>query len=244
MARRASAGVATPAPPAQWPAINGRVRVQVQLPEALGGELVDLPTRVEDSGEGSLVVAAPSFSGDLHVVAPGLPVTVSWASDRGHVRQDFLIAEVSRRQVPSWDLAPCGEVEVQQRRRYVRVPVSGALRLQPVPGDPARPGPAGADAAPEPAVTAAFVDLSEGGACVRVRRGTWAQPGRLVRAVFDLDGGPVDQLADVVRAVPDPSGTGEHDDLVLGFVEPVAAADRLRRHVMQVQIRNRRREEP
>ncbi|NAZ88391.1 PilZ domain-containing protein [Kineococcus indalonis] len=234
----------TPTAPAQWPAVNGRVRVQVQLPENLGGDLVDLPTRVEDSGENSLVVAAPGFSGDLHVVAPGLPVTVSWASERGHVRQDFLIAEVVRRRVPSWDLAPCGEIAVQQRRRYVRVPLVGALRLQPVPGDPAGPDGQQPGAAPEPVVTAAFVDLSEGGACVRVPRGSWARPGRLVRAVFELDGGPVDQLADVVRSSPEPSGAGEHEHLVLGFVEPVAAADRLRRHVMQVQIRNRRREEP
>ncbi|MCI2240591.1 PilZ domain-containing protein [Kineococcus sp. TRM81007] len=227
--------------PAQWPAVNGRVRVQVQLPEALGGDLLELPTRVEDSAEGSLVVAAPGFSGDLHLVAPGMPVTVLWASERGQMRQDFLIAEVVRRRVPSWDLAPCGEVEVQQRRRFVRVPVTGNLRLHAVPGDPVRQDP---DAAPEPAVTAAFVDLSEGGACVRVRSDAWPEAGRLVRTVFELDGGPVEQLAEVVRLVPDPAGTGEHDDLVLSFVEPVAASDRLRRHVMQEQIRNRRREAP
>ncbi len=234
----------SPTSPAQWPAVNGRVRVQVQLPDALGGELLELPTRVEDSAEGSLVVAAPGFSGDLHLVAPGMPVTVLWASERGQLRQDFLIAEVVRRRVPSWDLAPCGEVSVQQRRRFVRVPVTGNLRLHAVPGDPMWPGRQDLDAAPEQAVTAAFVDLSEGGACVRVRRGSWPGAGRLVRTVFELDGVPVEQLAEVVRLAPDPAATGEHDDLVLSFVEPVAAADRLRRHVMQEQIRNRRREAP
>ncbi|WP_432491065.1 PilZ domain-containing protein [Kineococcus auxinigenes] len=244
MARRTTAEVVNPASPAQWPAVNGRVRVRVQLPDALGGELLDLPTRVEDTGPGRLVVAAPGFTGDLHVVAPGMPVTVTWASHRGQLRQDFLIAEVVRHRVPSWDLAPCGEVSVQQRRRFVRVPVTGSLRLHAVPGEPRRAGDQDAGAAAEPAVTAAFVDLSEGGACVRVHRGSWLSPGRVVRTVFEVPGGPVDQLADVVRLVPDPAGTGEHDDLVLVFVEPVAAADRLRRHVMQEQIRNRRREEP
>ncbi|WP_432488763.1 PilZ domain-containing protein [Kineococcus sp. SYSU DK018] len=244
MARRTAAGVVTPTSPAQWPAVNGRVRVRVQLPDALGGELLELPTRVEDSGESRLVVAAPGFSGDLHVVAPGMPVTVLWANDRGQMRQDFLIAEVVRRRVPSWDLAPCGEVSVQQRRRFVRVPVTGNLRLHPVPGDPGRSAPGDPAPVAEQPLTAAFVDLSEGGACVRVRRGSWPAQGRAVRTVFEIGDGPVDQLADVVRLVPDAAGTGEHDDLVLSFVEPVAAADRLRRHVMQEQIRNRRREAP
>ncbi|WP_432493423.1 PilZ domain-containing protein [Kineococcus gypseus] len=239
--------MATAPAPAQWPALNGRVSVHVQLPDSLGGQLLELPTRVEDSGEDRLVVAAPSFTGDLHLVGPGLAVTVSWASERGRLRQDFVVGEVVRRRVACWDLVPVGELTVQQRRRYVRVPLSGGLRLLPVPGDPAAPAvaaPAGEPPAPEEPAAAAFIDLSEGGACVRLRRGAWPAPGRLVRAVFDLDGGPVDQLAEVVRAAPGAGGAGEHDDLVLVFVEPVAAADRLRRHVMQVQIRNRRREEP
>ncbi|WP_432564129.1 PilZ domain-containing protein [Kineococcus sp. SYSU DK003] len=239
MARRAPAGAElTRSAPAHWPGLNDRVWVEVQLPDTLGGEAVRLPTRVEDAVGGTLSVAAPSFRGDLHVVAPGLAVTVAWAGPRGQSRQDFLIAEVVRRRVPSWDLAPCSDVVVEQRRRYARVPAVGEARISPVAGDPLQLEADSADAVPEPVLTARLIDLSEGGSAVSVRSGSWLRLGRLARVSFDLEGYPVDQVGQVVRALD--SLDPDLVEAVVAFTEPVPAADRLRRYVMQTQIRTRR----
>ena len=239
MARRAATGAAlTRAASAQWPGLNHRVWVELQMPDLFGGELVRLPTRVEDTHESSLVVAAPSFRGDLHVVAPGLPVAVAWAGARGQSRQEFLIAEVVRRRVSAWDLAPCSEVVVEQRRRYARVPAAGAVRLSPVAGDPLQREADHADGVQEPALPALLVDLSEGGSALSVPVGSWLRLGRLVRMSFDLEGSPVDQVGQVVRSL-DSLDAGVLE-VVVAFSEPVPAADRLRRYVMQTQIRQRR----
>ena len=237
MARRAPAAALTHAASAAWPGINDRVWVEIQLPESVGGDEVRVPTRIEDADDGGLVVAAPSFRGDLHVVAPGLPVRLTWAGPRGQARQDFLLAEVVRRRVPAWELAPCSEVVVEQRRRYARVPARGAARLHPVPGDPLQHEDAAEEV--EPSVGGLLVDLSEGGMAVSVPVGTWLQLGRLARATFELDGAPVDQAGQVVRSLP--SLDPERVEVVVAFGEPVAAADRLRRYVMQTQIKQRAR---
>ncbi|MEZ0166028.1 PilZ domain-containing protein [Kineococcus sp. LSe6-4] len=239
MARRTPAGAElTRSAPAHWPGLNERVWVEVQMPDSHGGEAIRIPTRVEDASEASLVVAAPSFRGDLHVVAPGLPVAVCWAGRRGQSRQDFLIAEVVRRRVPAWDLAPCGEVAVEQRRRYVRVPATGGVRLSAVPGDPLAAEVDPADPVVEPAVAARLLDLSEGGSAVSVPAGTWVRLGRRARLSFDLEGVALDQEGQVVRTLD--SLDAHRLEVVVAFTEPVAAADRLRRYVMQTQIRQRR----
>ncbi|WP_369054569.1 PilZ domain-containing protein [Kineococcus terrestris] len=295
MARTAGAAPGRRTAPPGWPALNSRVHVRVHLPEKLGDRELELPTRVEDEVDGALVVAAPTFAGDLHVAVPGLPVAVSWSSDRGRCVVDAVLVRVVRHRVSCWELEPASDVRTEQRRRYARVRTSGHVRVLPVPlpdeagahRAPARPaleaaplqalpalrrvlraaadgrgeppaatpdvpptaGPAGAAGpagpgepagAVEPELTAAFVDLSEGGACLRLAEPAWLAPGRRVRVLFDLAGGPVDQLAEVVRAAPARDVADRHD-VVLAFVEPVPAADRLRQHVMRTQIDNRRR---
>lgn len=257
-------------PPGTWPEVNDRIRVRLDLPSRLGGDEVDLHTRVEDVRDGLLVIAAPTFAGDLHVAQEGLEVTGSWATERGHCRQDFALVAVVRLAVPCWELRPVGDVVKEQRRRFVRVPVVGRGRLAgvPLPVDPhaAHPrsgdgppglqggGPAadgsgdGSDPAGETSIGTDLVDLSEGGACVRSRAAAWLEAGRQVLLSFEVDGGPVEQLADVLRVSrgPGPSALDPAEqrfDAVLSFVEPVAAADRVRRYVMRIQIENRRRGE-
>ncbi|WP_432541990.1 PilZ domain-containing protein [Kineococcus sp. SYSU DK002] len=239
MARRAASGAQLArSAPGQWPGLNDRVWVEVHLPDSLGGETIRIPTRVEDSTDTSLVVAAPSFRGDLHVVAPGLAVSVCWAGQRGQSRQDFLLAEIVRHRVPAWDLAPSGDVVVEQRRRFARVPAAGTALVSPVAGDPLRAEPDPEDGQDEPVVDGRLIDLSEGGSAVSVPVGTWLRLGRLARISFDLEGDPVDQVGQVVRSLDslDPGRV----EVVLAFAEPVAAADRLRRYVMQTQIKHRR----
>ena len=236
MAKRSTAGELTRSAPAEWPTVNSRIWVHVQMPDSFGGEEVRLPTRVEDSDAGRLVVAAPSFRGDLHVVSPGLPVTVSWAGPRGQSRQGFLLAEVVRRRVAAWDLAPSSEVVVEQRRRFARVAASGEVRVRAVAEDPLKDE----DEPADEQVGGLLVDLSEGGALVSVATGSWLALDRLVRVLLDVEGSPVDQLAQVVRVHPALPGDPGRQEVVVGFVEPVVAADVLRRHVMQTQIRHRR----
>ena len=236
MVKRSTAGELVRSAPAAWPAVNSRVWAHLQLPDSFGGEEVRLPTRVEDAVAGRLVVAAPGFRGDLHLVAPGLPVTISWAGLRGQSSQGFLLAEVVRRRVAAWDLAPCGDVVVRQRRRFARVVAAGAVQVHAVAGDPLK---VEGEAADEE-VGGRLVDLSEGGALVSVPNGSWLTLGRLVRLVFDVEGSRVDQVAQVVRSHPVPAGGPDRHEVVIGFLEPVVAADTLRRYVMQTQIRHRR----
>nr|WP_276612133.1 PilZ domain-containing protein [Kineococcus vitellinus] len=135
-------------------------------------------------------------------------------------------------------MAPSSEVVVEQRRRYARVPARGAASLHPVPGDPLQHEDAAAEEAEQP-VGGLLVDLSEGGVAVSVPVGSWLQLGRLARAGFELDGAPVVQAGQVVRSLP--SLDPERVEVVVAFGEPVAAADRLRRYVMQTQIKQRAR---
>lgn len=260
-------------PPAAWPEVNDRVRVRLDLPPRLGGDEIDLLSRVEDVQDGRLLVAAPTFAGDLHVAQEGLEVTLSWATDRGQCRQAFVLLGVVRLSVPCWELSPAGDLVHEQRRRFVRVPVIGLGRLSAVPlpeelatgphvplarpdVDPGglQPGARAADdcgeggAEEDASLAIALVDLSEGGACVRSRAASWLADGRRVVLTFEVDGGVVEQLADVLRVTRSqgPSALDPADqrfDAVLSFVEPVAAADRVRRYVMRIQIENRRRGE-
>jgi len=234
------------------------VHVRLDLPSRQDGEEFDEITRVEDvrseRGGDVMVVAAPPFAGDLHVAIEGKSVTVAWATDRGHCRQDFVITAVVRRLVPCWELVADGAVISEQRRRFVRVPVTGSVLLHQVPvadqepeQPPSAPVPDGEDGA-ELQLEGRLVDLSEGGACVRAAARSWVAAGREVRFELDVDGVPVVQLAAVlrVRPAPGPSAldrTRQEQDVVLEFVEPVPVADRVRRYVMRVQIENRRRGE-
>lgn len=127
---------------------------------------------------------------------------------------------------------------VEQRRRYARVPASGSVRLSPVEGDPLQREADLADGVVEPLLEGHLVDLSEGGSALSVGGGSWLRLGRLVRMSFELDGAPLDQVGQVVRSLD--SLDPDLVEVVVAFSEPVPAADRLRRFVMQTQIRQRR----
>ena len=71
-----------------------------------------------------------------------------------------------------------------------------------------------------------------------MRGGSWLRLGRLVRMSFELDGAPLDQVGQVVRSLD--SLDPDLVEVVVAFSEPVPAADRLRRFVMQTQIKHRR----
>ncbi|NIZ92299.1 PilZ domain-containing protein [Kineococcus rubinsiae] len=240
--------------PAGWPGLNDRVHVRLDLPSRPGEDEFDEITRVEDvrseRGGDVLVVAAPPFAGDLHVAVEGRSVTVAWSTPRGHSRQDFVITAVVRRLVPCWELLATGPVTQEQRRRYVRVPVAGRVVLRAVPSatEPDDTATAGVEDPELLKLDAQLVDLSEGGACVRATARTWVAARREVRVELDVDGSPVVQLAAVLRVRPAPGAVPldrdqQQHDVVLEFVEPVPAADRVRRYVMRVQLENRRRGE-
>ena len=251
-----------------WPAVNGRVTLEIPATDGDSDHDIEAPTRVEDIEDEQLVVAAPRFPGDLAWAHPGREVLVSWASERGVCMQRFHLVGVERQNVTLWRLAPATPVTVQQRRRYVRAAVSGPAELelvadqrppheQSAPQDPAtgQPGTpalkdaaAGADGEQEvgdlpEAYSGQLVDISEGGARLAFASAGGALSGRRARLRTVVDGVRLDQEAAVLRSRPLPGGASGAVEVQLHFVEPVEQADHLRRYVLRVQIEHRRKGE-
>ena len=226
-----------------WPAVNARVTVSVGVRESEPD--VQVASRVEDVADDAIVIAAPRFAGDMHWVAPGREVVLTWGSDRGGCFQRLEIVGLERSPVPCWRLSPVSPVHTEQRRRFVRAALTAPALLVPEPaeepgGVKAAPGGADAEGAPAPPapVPVRFIDLSEGGARVVLPAAAGLRAGALARLRADIDGVELDQPATVLRTRP--AATEGALEAVLDFVEPVRHADHLRRYVLRLQIENRR----
>jgi hypothetical protein len=220
--------------PAVLPAVSQIVRLRVP------GSEDDLPTRVEQADPAELLVAAPVGQLDATVVAGELgsflrgdreeavPVEVVWGSTRGECRMRTLLVGVERRTVALWRLEVTGPVEVDQRRRHVRV--NTKLRVQISQVDPSESGADG--------VT---LDVSE--AAFRCS----FPSGRIDLEVdsplalsFDLDGSQCEATGWVHTVRRNQGRT----DVVVLFDQPVPCAQDLRKFVLQTQIQQRQKGRP
>lgn len=199
------------------PGVNHLVRVRV------GDDVNAHRSRVEDVAPAALLIAAPSYAGDLLTTRVGMPLSVQWTGPRGVFEVDGELAEVLRRgAVTLWSVRVTSPVRVVQRRRYARARCEVPMTFQSC--DP-----------PAEEVTGTGVDLSEGGLRARVPAGTLAETAR-VQARFVLDGQAVTVVGSVIKLVPQPRAP----EIVVIFEQPVDDDAVIRRWVLQQQILARR----
>jgi hypothetical protein len=250
------------------PGVNTLVRVTVGTsPDPAGPTIAsDLPSRVEDLISGAearevgwqadmIWVAVPHYGGDVEVPERGTACRLTWPTPVG--LYELPVAFHGRDQVGpavrAWRLRVTGSATRAQRRRYVRVPWTGAVTIEvpvavapaPVPPAPVdgAGGPVGPDEAGEgPTVRAlagAMVDLSEGG--LRCLLPPPVLPaGQRVRVVLPVAGQVLTPPAQVVWTRPSITPVGTFAETGICFDDPEAHGDLLRRVVFSEQLRARR----
>lgn len=189
----------------------------------------EYPSRVEDLGEGLLVVARPHDLPADEVFARGTEMSVVWADDDGVVTllPTRVMAAHVEGTLPLWSLAVTGPAVREQRRQFVRVAASGPVTFRS-PGDETG------------VVTGSLVDVSEG--AIRCTVGAGAADGFLAgsnEVVAEFRIGTADFAApgrvEFVRPTRHPA---ELEELVVLFDEQVA--DALRKQVFAQQVRTLR----
>ncbi len=204
-------------------------------------------SRVEDVDGGLVAIAAPRGPGDLEPPRAGDELRLRWAGPRGLLVLGVRLVRVRRDGVPLWWCEPTGQLQVHQRREFVRAPAAARWRVGVVlsPADP------GADP-----VEGHLLDLSEGG--LRVRVPAWVDGDGVpvgVRLVLapgaeeEVDGGRAaaavaaqELLGTAMRgvAVDDPRVPPGALDVSVALQHPVPCADDLRSLVFAWQRAARR----
>ena len=156
----------------------------------------------------------------LGPVPVGTPLTLLWTSPAGQHVLRAVLAALPETRVVLWRLAPVADVEVVQRREFVRVPET--LRVELRRGDEQWHG--------------GLCDLSEGGArCVVVEPNDLSE-GDELEVHVDID----DRHLQVAAVVLDVAAADERRTTTrLRFGELRRDADVIRRRVLDVQRRAR-----
>jgi hypothetical protein len=131
------------------PGVNTLVRISVGAGPEPDGPLIanDVPSRVEDLVAGAearelgwpgdvLWVAAPHYGGDVEIPERGTSCHVSWPTPVGMfaLPASFEGRDLVGPTVRAWRLRVRGPAARVQRRRYVRVPWTGAVTVQVLDG--------------------------------------------------------------------------------------------------------------
>jgi c-di-GMP-binding flagellar brake protein YcgR len=191
----------------------------ITLRDPAGREYV---SRVQDLGNGLVVVARPRDLPPDDVLAAGTDVDVAWADADGVVTvlPTRILAAHAAGDLPVWSLAVTGPAFNEQRRRSDRVAAAGPVVVR-------------AAAAKRGGVNGALVDLSEGGVRCAVAAGTADQflAGRAdVVAEFRL--GSVDfAIPGRVEFLRPTRHPAQLEEMVVVFDDPVPDAEELRAQV-------------
>ena len=168
------------------------------------------PSRVESVTATTFVVATPHDH-----QTPAESFVVSWAEGTAGIELPTLVTESRAAPYPIWVLAPKGPAQRVQRREYVRIPESPdsvQLRLFTSAG----------------AVSAAVLDLSEGGARCTVPIAVGAGIGDRFELVLSFEDVEISSACAVVRS----HTVDQHTELGVRFADlRTADADRVRAHV-------------
>jgi len=188
----------------------------------------EYPSRVEGLADGTLTVGRPLDLPPGRDLDLGAELLVSWKVKGGvAVLPTTLAGTRSEDGVGLWALTVLAPGWVEQRRRYVRVPATGAVFLRP-----------GHVRSISPAVRGTLVDLSEGALRCTIEPAQVDQPvlGESIFACFtygDLD------LAIPARVDSRRSSTHQEGvtHLIVIFDEPNRDADALRKQIFTHQRR-------
>jgi hypothetical protein len=202
-------------------AVNTLVRLD------LGGEMPLLASRVEDVDDRDLLLAAAPHIGVSASPTPGSTLTVLWTGPRGVCSLPVEFRGVEMSTVRLWRVRVAGSVGVLQRRQFARVATGGAVSVEAVDSEVDGP----LDAA-----LGWMLNLSEGGVALRVTAGTLTVGTRVhVRLSLDRELTEVD--GEILRVAPSKEG---FEEVAVAFTADHRAADRIRRFVMEEQLRQRR----
>ena len=211
-------------PPPGGPDEQGETRGG--LPEVNDGvELVHprwpaiVRSRVEDRAPHAVVVARPARVAGVPVhLRRGDRLHLRWTSPRGLHEALVACVDVTDAPLPTWTLVLRDAPSVEQRREAFRIAATAGCRVS-VGG---RRG------------IGQLVDLSEGGLRLVPPEGLRLQPGVRVEVALELDDGPIELAAEVLRL--DGYGTAG-----LRFLETdERTTGRLRSHVFALELAARR----
>lgn len=206
-------------------AVNTLVRLD------FGGAMPLLASRVEEVQGSDLLLSAASHIGIGPAPRPGSTLSVQWTARRGLCSLPAEFRGLEDGALRIWRVRIAGAVALNQRRRFTRVSVGGAISLEATEATEA-------DAGKEPAAVLGWmVNLSEGG--VLLRASTGAHPlGTNVRVRVTLDREPIVVEGQVLTLRPTPDAGLE--EVVVLFQTDERTADRIRRFVMDQQLQQRR----
>ncbi len=179
----------------------------------------EYPSRVEETEENTLVVAAPPGASAVLFASGARDIELSWTAARGRYEQHCVLVEhITYGSLKNWRLLPTGQAMLVQRRRYVRVTAALAVLLV-LPGD---------------VVPATTIDVSEGGFRVRMAHREIA-PMTPAGIQINIGGNQLEMQGVVLRTM----AAGQQTEAVLSFDPTGKESDAIRRFVFQMQLRAR-----
>jgi hypothetical protein len=204
--------------PGELPGINTRVDVHGRWDRWV-------PSRVEDTADGALLLAAPATVDYEIQPRLGDPVDIQWVTARGVAQVTGVVEDVSQdTALRLWRVRLTSKPVTHQRRRYVRADVLLPVVVErTVEGGTER-------------VEALTVDISEGGVQLVIQ-----PPDLLPRSAFvvvhlTLDGAAMRLSGDVLQSRERPDGG--HTVIVRFFDVRAGDADRIRRFAFSSQVRS------
>ena len=232
------------------PALRTLIQIFIETPgEGLEqGSGQNLPSKVEDvipasaPGESDqLLIAAPSYSGDVELPLAGTVCALVWATRREMLELPvaFVGEELSGPLVRVWRMQVTGAIIRLQRRGYGRVPMSLPVRVSAI--EPAS-SPATADTDEPEVHEGTTIDLSEGGILCRLTPPPLAT-GTEVLVQLTIDDAELGLRATILRAPA--TGAGGADDrkgfvTAIRFDNPDEYGDTVRRVVFSEELRGRK----
>ena len=185
-------------------------------------------SRVENLGEGLVVVGQPPVLPDDASFQNGTELSLAWAQSDHLVTvlPTRILASHAEGRVQLWSLVVTGPAVDEQRRRVERVEVNGPVVLHSPDGDETT------------AAIGSLVDISEKAVRCSVRTGS--ADGFLsdrnevvVELTIGTRGFAIPGRVEFARATKHPT---ELEELVVLFDEPVADVDALRKHIFALEV--------
>lgn len=185
-------------------------------------------SRVENLGEGLVVVAEPANLSENEAFPNGTDLDVAWAEadDLVTVLPTRILATHAEGALTLWSLIVTGPASNERRRRVERVEATGPVVLRS-PGDDETPG-----------VMGSLIDLSERAVRCSVQTGSadgFLSDRNEVVAKFSVGTADfaIPGRVEFARATKRPT---ELEEVVVLFDEPVADVDALRKHLFAQQV--------